>query len=346
MRETVSSLPHLMYEDLAVAAPVIGWCAGAAIAFGFVWLLLLRLLAGYMVWATLAAAAVGMGAAAWWLWTTQESMKGSPLYGADDLHTQQADACYYAFIGVSALAGIYLLLLLCLRRKIVVAVRILQEATKAVARLPLLLVMPLVAVAISLAIIAYGCTVAVLLASSGELLRTEQGFGRVSLDDATRGWLGLHAFGVAWSVFWVRHVQHCVVAGAVSHWYFAADKRHDMSAFPVVGALCKTLRYHAGSVALGSFLITLLKAIRWAFRILQKKMKKWCATFRRSAPAHRSASGAGATPPHSPAHPSALPPPGASAAASWRSCAAAASSAASAASRSPSSSSRATPTSR
>ena len=94
MRETVSSLPHLMYEDLAVAAPVIGWCAGAAIAFGFVWLLLLRLLAGYMVWATLAAAAVGMGAAAWWLWTTQESMKASPLYGADDLHTQQADGSW------------------------------------------------------------------------------------------------------------------------------------------------------------------------------------------------------------------------------------------------------------
>ena len=115
------------------------------------------------------------------------------------------------------LAGIYLLLLLCLRRKIVVAVRILQEATKAVARLPLLLVMPLVAVAISLAIIAYGCTVAVLLASSGELLRTEQGFGRVSLDDATRGWLGLHAFGVAWSVFWVRHAA-LRRRGAVSHW--------------------------------------------------------------------------------------------------------------------------------
>ena len=41
--------------------------------------------------------------------------------------------------------------------------------------------------------------------------------------------------------------------------------------FPVVGAPAKTLRYHAGSVALGSFLITLLKAIRWAFRILQKR---------------------------------------------------------------------------
>ena len=43
-----------------------------------------------------------------------------------------------------------------------------------------------------------------------------------------------------------------------------------MSAFPWWARL-QDARYHAGSVALGSFLITLLKAIRWAFRILRRR---------------------------------------------------------------------------
>ena len=69
-----------------------------------------------------------------------------------------------------------------------------------------------------------------------------------------------------WIVFWMRHVQHSAVSGAVSHWYFADDKWRGLGHFPVVGSLAKVLRYHPGSVALGSFLTALLQTVSLSAR--------------------------------------------------------------------------------
>jgi len=61
LRKSISNLPHLVFEDLSIAWPVVVGCSSGAILFGLVWLVLIRLLSGLMVWISLLGVAVGAG---------------------------------------------------------------------------------------------------------------------------------------------------------------------------------------------------------------------------------------------------------------------------------------------
>uniref|UniRef100_S4P7Y0 Choline transporter-like protein n=1 Tax=Pararge aegeria TaxID=116150 RepID=S4P7Y0_9NEOP len=59
------------------------------------------------------------------------------------------------------------------------------------------------------------------------------------------------------------------IAGAVSHWYFRGPNANPS---PVLYSIGKLLKYHLGSVAKGSFLITLFKVPRLILTYLHAKM--------------------------------------------------------------------------
>lgn len=77
--------------------------------------------------------------------------------------------------------------------------------------------------------------------------------------------------GILWITWWLKHLQHSTVAGAVSQWYFAIDKWRDIGSFPVTGSYFTAIRYHTGSIALGSFLITLLQVVRFLVMVLLRR---------------------------------------------------------------------------
>ena len=89
-----------------------------------------------MVWVTLAAVGGGIGFGAYSLWQAAGEMKADGRYEHESAWRQRADAAYYSFFGVAAVGGIFALCVLCLRKKIVVATKVIQEASKAVAALP------------------------------------------------------------------------------------------------------------------------------------------------------------------------------------------------------------------
>lgn len=263
MRRYISSAPHLIYEDLALAWPLVCACIGSAFVFGLVWMLLLRVFAAWMVWGTVVSIAVGAAVGSWYMWTAQERMGTEPRYLTDELYRQQADFLKYGFFGLAGAGVLYCLAVVFLRRRIAIAVRVMREASKAVAALPLMLLLPLASLALGLCLLAYAAYAALLLISTGELQPGHAGFAHITVPASTWGWLALHALGALWLLWFVKHLQHCAVSGAVSQWYFAEDKWLDLGGFPVLGALCKAVRYHAGSVALGSLLITALMLVRF-----------------------------------------------------------------------------------
>jgi hypothetical protein len=274
MRKFVSSAPHLAYEDIRISLPVIASCIGIAVSFGLVWMLLLRCFSGCMVWATLALIGGGLAFGSWWAYNEQASMKQDALYSVDDAYTHQVDLLYAACFGLAGLTALYLLLLGCVRKKIHIAVGVMKEATRAVAALPLMLMVPLVTLCLVLVVLAYGVVTALLLVSSGELQRGpgRSGFGHLEVDGDTWLLLALHAVGVLWVTWFLRHVQHACVAGAVAQWYFSGDRWVGLGNFPVVGSYCRVLRFHSGSIALGSALITALQAVRFVVLFLSRRL--------------------------------------------------------------------------
>lgn len=72
-------------------------------------------------------------------------------------------------------------------------------------------------------------------------------------------------------LFWVSQFiigcQHMVIAGAVATWFFTRNKT--ALDWPLVRSMGRLLRYHLGTVALGSLIIGLMKMLRLLFRMFQ-----------------------------------------------------------------------------
>jgi len=241
LREFVSSAPHLAYEDVRVAAPVICGCLVFAFCFGLVWMVLLRFWASLMVWATLGAIGAGFGGASWWLFDRLEWMRRDVRYASDDLFRHQADSLHVWAYVVAVVGALYLLAVLCCRSKIAIAVRVMKEATRAVSALPLLLLTPLLTLACVLGVTCFGVFSGLLLVSTGELRLGRAGFGHLDVPPEAVALVSAHAFLCLWLTWWFKHLQHATVAGGISTWYFAADKWRDVGSFPVAGAYCRAV---------------------------------------------------------------------------------------------------------
>ncbi|KPJ11312.1 CTL-like protein 1 [Papilio machaon] len=73
---------------------------------------------------------------------------------------------------------------------------------------------------------------------------------------------------LVWGSEFILGCQQMTIAGAVSHWYFRGPNAHPS---PVLYSIGKLLKYHLGSVAKGSFLITLFKIPRLILTFLHAK---------------------------------------------------------------------------
>ncbi|CAB3252104.1 unnamed protein product [Arctia plantaginis] len=72
-----------------------------------------------------------------------------------------------------------------------------------------------------------------------------------------------------WGSEFILGCQQMTIAGAVSHWYFRGPNAHPS---PVLYSIGKLVKYHLGSVAKGSFLITLFKIPRLILTYLHAKL--------------------------------------------------------------------------
>ena len=195
MRRFVSSAPHILWEDLVASAPVVFGCIGAAFVYGLVWMVLIRLFAHLMVWVTVLSISAGCGIGAYYMWLTQASMKATARYGsADRLYTQQADYLYAGFFAVAGIGAAYTVAIVLLHRKLILAVKVMKEASRAVTGVPSTLLLPVITLSISVALLAGYGVVAVLLLSTGELEPTTPGFGHIFLPVDTCSWLALLTF--------------------------------------------------------------------------------------------------------------------------------------------------------
>ena len=109
-----------------------------------------------------------------------------------------------------------------LHRKLFTAVKVMKEASRAVTGVPSTLLLPVVTLTLSLAILAGWLCLGVLLLSTGEMEATTPGFGHIHVPLVTWAWFILLTASCLWTLCFVRHMQHCAVAGALSTWYAAS----------------------------------------------------------------------------------------------------------------------------
>uniref|UniRef100_A0A8C1FR66 Choline transporter-like protein n=1 Tax=Cyprinus carpio carpio TaxID=630221 RepID=A0A8C1FR66_CYPCA len=212
---------------------------------------------------------------------------------------------------------VIILLLIFLRKRLLIAIALIKEASKAIGHVMSSLFYPLLTFALLSLVIAYWAITAVFLSTSSDPVykvfnTTECMYSRDTCEPETfnssnitaecpdaeclfafyggetlyHKYLILFQFYNVFLFFWcanfVTALGQVTLAGAFASYYWAFKKPEDIPAFPVFNSLGRALRYHTGSLAFGSLILAIVQIIRVLLEYLDQKLKgaqNKCAKF-------------------------------------------------------------------
>ncbi|XP_053713247.1 choline transporter-like protein 2 isoform X2 [Synchiropus splendidus] len=289
-----------------------------AMVVSLIFIVLLRFLAGVMVWVMIVLVILVVGYGIFHCYMEFASLKGEP--GADvtirDLGLQtdfsiylQIRQTWLAFMIILAIVEVIIILLLIfLRKRIMIAIALIKESSRAVGHVMSSLFYPLLTFALLSLVIAYWAVTAVFLSTSNEQVykvfnNSDCEYARETCDPKTfntsnisaqcpdadclfafyggetlyHKYLILFQFYNLFLFFWcanfVTALGQVTLAGAFASYYWAFKKPDDIPAYPIFSSLGRALRYHTGSLAFGSLILSIVQVIRVILEYLDQKLK-------------------------------------------------------------------------
>ncbi|XP_075936158.1 choline transporter-like protein 2 isoform X2 [Anarhichas minor] len=289
-----------------------------AMLISLLFIVLLRFLAGIMVWVMIVLVILVVGYGIFHCYMEYAALKGEA--GANvtlqELGFQTDFAVYLqirqtwlAFMIILAIVDVIIILLLIfLRKRILIAIALIKEASRAVGHVMSSLFYPLFTFVLLAMVIAFWAVTAVFLSTSNEPIykvfnETLCDHSRKTCDPANystseekahcpnseclfafyggetayhKYLIGLQFYNVFlffWCANFVTALGQMTLAGAFASYYWAVNKPDDMPAFPVFSALGRSLRYHTGTLAFGSLILSIIQIIRVLLEYLDHKLK-------------------------------------------------------------------------
>ncbi|KAK1886760.1 Choline transporter-like protein 2 [Dissostichus eleginoides] len=298
-----------------------------AMLVSLVFIVLLRFLAGIMIWVMIVLVILVIGYGIFHCYMEFASLKGEPGSNVTirDLGLQtdfsvylQIRQTWLAFMIILAIVEFFIILLLIfLRKRIMIAIALIKEASRAVGHVMSSLFYPILTFALLSVVIAYWAITAVFLSTSNDQVykvfnNSECEYSRDTCDPKTfnisnvssqcpdaeclfafyggetlyHKYLILFQFYNVFLFFWcsnfVTALGQVTLSGAFASYYWAFKKPNDIPAFPIFASLGRALRYHTGSLAFGSLILSIVQVIRVLLEYLDHKLKgaqNKCAKF-------------------------------------------------------------------
>uniref|UniRef100_A0A8C8EQW8 Choline transporter-like protein n=1 Tax=Oncorhynchus tshawytscha TaxID=74940 RepID=A0A8C8EQW8_ONCTS len=264
-----------IFEDFASSWQWIIAALVIAMVVSFLFLLLLRFIAPVMVWVlifgVLAVGAYGI----YHCWWEYDNYRKSAVSITDIGFTTdfkvylQVKETWLAFLIIlSVVEGILLLTLIFLRTRILIAIALIQESSKAVSHMMSTLFYPLITFVLLVVCVAYWGITALYPLSFKYLW--------VFTLPIKRNLFNLQIYNVVaflWCVNFVIAMGQCSLAGAFASYYWSLNKPSDIPTFPLSQAFIRTIRYHVGSLAFGALILTLIQIIRIILEYLDHKTR-------------------------------------------------------------------------
>ncbi|KAJ7317378.1 hypothetical protein JRQ81_003540 [Phrynocephalus forsythii] len=290
-----------------------------AMLLSLLFLLLLRFTAGFLVWILILGvlAVTAYGIYHCYMEYSELNKKGATIQNVGfttnwSAYSHVKETWLAALIILCVVEAILLLTLLFLRKRILIALALIREASRAIGYMMSTLLYPLVTFVLLVICVAYWGITALYLATSGQplyrVIPTNQslpGCQGISGNESCnplefnassyptcaveciffkyndqglfqRNLFNLQIYNVVgflWCINFVIALGQCVLAGAFASYYWAFNKPKDIPACAVFGAFLRTLRYHVGSLAFGALILTIVQVIRMILEYLDHKLK-------------------------------------------------------------------------
>nr|XP_020647233.1 choline transporter-like protein 2 isoform X1 [Pogona vitticeps] len=307
-----------IFEDYTVSWYwiIIGLVISMVVSLIFI--VLLRFLAGIMVWVMIVLVILVLGYGIFHCYMEYAQLKGQA--GSDVslmelgfqtdlrvyLHLKQTWLAFMIILCI--LEVVIILLLIFLRKRILIAIALIKEASRAIGHIMTSLLFPLCTFFLVCLCIAYWASTAVFLSTSNEAVykvfnETEckyagetcnpETFNTSNITKQCRdarcqfafygGETAYHKYLIIFQIynafmfFWLANfviaLGQVTLAGAFASYYWAFKKPDDMPAFPLFSSFGRALRYHTGSLAFGSLILAVVQIIRVLLEYLDHRLK-------------------------------------------------------------------------
>lgn len=273
-------------EDVYNTIWMIAVAVGVALILSILWLCLLRCCAAFFVWLAVILAAAAMGVLTFLSYKQwKDEFNNHQLieaytfgFASEKLNSK---VFKIIFIVLLVLDAIYILLVIFLFNRIRTSVKIIKYVSQAFGKKPSLFFFPVVNYIIMFVWWAYviGCAVVLFGAGTPERKFVDEGNTIVDkiemkYDLIIQGFAIYLLVGFIWVSLFIDALGEMTVAGVIAQYYFTyeEDRKH-LPKCMVTRSFFRSLRYHTGSLALGSFIITVCKVVRIILEYIDQKTK-------------------------------------------------------------------------
>lgn len=298
-----------LVSDLYNSWWVILSCSALALVLAFFWLIAIQWFGKQMVWLTIIGAnlaALGMTGAIWAYYFYAKSADAGSSADANqsamnkfiqDSFTQNEQVLLVLAVIFSVFSGIMLLITLFIRKRIKLAIALIERASIALRQMPMILVFPVVKYIALCLLLAWVLYVWAMLATAGEqkiASAVSDSWNSSSLpsttNNSTAGFVPnstlqylmiYYLFGLFWTFNWILAISQATIAGAIGSWYWtmpsdsaSGNKKSQLPKFTVFRSFYRILRYHLGSLAFGSAILAIVQSIRAFLLYVQAQLQK------------------------------------------------------------------------
>lgn len=289
-------------EDMYEVMPIIGASAAIAIVMGFVFIFLMKKCLKMIVWLGVFMIVLGGGLCAAYL-----------FYSAEEITDEDSKLMQQILAGViAAFTLFFLLVVICLRSRIAIAIEVIKSAGRALTDVPLVVLTPFgpQAIAVTFVIVWVIATAHMFSLSDtyevdtpedileitddseygGNAVVNSYGedfptvYTRLDYNSAISNAFWFHFFMLLWILQTTTYFLYTMVAGVVADWYFTRregedgpkvrgdDSTEELPTHPILAAFCRTCKCF-GSVVFASFMIAVIQFIRYVLRYMERQMR-------------------------------------------------------------------------
>nr|XP_057947616.1 choline transporter-like protein 1 [Doryrhamphus excisus] len=256
---------------------IVGLCA-LSLVLSLIMMVVIRYISKVMVWIISILTVIGtLGGTGvlWWLYVDHRNALNNnttSVFGKEVAADNVKALLVYA-ICATVFTVVLLLVMVFMRKRVSLTISLFHVAGKVFIHIPLLVLQPFWTFLCLMLFWVYWLAVLLLLGLAGSPVKNNStNLVEYQMSGPARYLVWYHAVGLIWISEFILAFQQMSIAGAVVTYYFTRDKSR-LPSTPILSAMLRTLRYHLGTLAKGSFIITMVKIPRLILMYIHSKLK-------------------------------------------------------------------------
>ncbi|XP_066576537.1 choline transporter-like protein 1 isoform X2 [Amia ocellicauda] len=271
-----NSMLHRLITGVMTSREIIMGLCVLALVLSMILMVIIRYISAVLVWiltALVVLGSLGGTGVLWWLYVDHKKSLNN-LIASDEVEVAKdnVQALLVYAIAATIFTVILLLLMFFMRKRVALTIALFHVAGKVFIHLPLLVFQPFWTFLALMFFWMYWIMVLLFLGTTGHPTQNEKGLVEFKMNGPLQYMTWYHAVGLIWISEFILACQQMTVAGAVVTYYFTRDKSK-LPLTPILSSVFRLLRYHIGTVAKGSFIITLVKIPRLILMYIHNQLK-------------------------------------------------------------------------